>query len=251
MYTQKAKIVTVFVGVLIVIGAILFQNSQVNELKEEVEKSKEDIQKLEKEQIINMDQNKALSDEIEVLESDYRESLEEIETFQESITEKDKKIDKLEKDLISKKEREAEEARLASAKKAEVKGSKVDKSGVSSNKSVATASSSRSANNTPMGDFTVTSYAIGDGMTPGTVTANGTDVSNTIYSPEGYRIIAVDTSVIPMNSTVEVTLNGSTFLAKASDTGSAINGKKIDLLVSSPSEAKSNGIMKASLKIVK
>lgn len=246
MYAKKAKIVIAVIGTLFVIGGILFQASQIDKLQEEVEKSKGDIQKLEEEQIINLYQNKALSEELEVLENDYRESLEEIETFEESISNKDKKIEKLEKDLISKKEQEAKEARIA-----KVKGQKDDKSGVSSNKSVTTASSSSSANNTPMGDFTVTSYAIGDGYTPGTVTANGTDVSNTIYSPEGYRVIAVDTSVIPMNSIVEVTLNGSTFLAKASDTGSAINGKKIDLLVSSPSEARSNGIMKASLKIVK
>lgn len=247
MYTRKAKVATVLVGTLIVIAGILFQASQIAYLKEEIEDSKKDIQNLKEEQIINMDENKALSEELDVLESDYRESLEEIESFEESIIEKDNEIEKLEKDLLSKKEKEAEEARLAKLEKAKVKGLKDDKSGISSKKNVATASSSRA----PMGDYTVTSYAIGDGYTPGTVTANGTDVSNTIYSPEGYRVIAVDPSVIPMNSIVEVTLNGSTFLAKACDTGSAIKGKKIDLLVSNPAKARSNGIMKASLKRVK
>lgn len=95
--------------------------------------------------------------------------------------------------------------------------------------------------------FTVTSYAVGDNLTPGTVTANGTDVSNTIYSPEGYRIIAADTSVIPMNTVVTMTLNGQTFKAKVSDTGSAIVGNKVDLLVSSPSEALSNGVQQATI----
>lgn len=92
-------------------------------------------------------------------------------------------------------------------------------------------------------NFKATFYAIGDGYTPGTVTANGTDVSNTIYSPEGYRIIAVDTSVIPMNSLVKVTYNGNTFVAKASDTGSAINGNKIDILIDNPGQANANGLV--------
>ena len=93
-----------------------------------------------------------------------------------------------------------------------------------------------------IGTFQSTAYAVGDGMTPSVTTANGTNVANTIYSPEGYRIIAVDTSVIPMNSIVEVHIPGwAPFLAKASDTGGAINGNIIDLLVSTPSEARTYG----------
>lgn len=93
-----------------------------------------------------------------------------------------------------------------------------------------------------IGTFQSTAYAVGDGMTPSVTTANGTNVANTIYSPEGYRIIAVDTSVIPMNSIVEVHIPGwAPFLAKASDTGSAIKGNIIDLLVSTPSEARTYG----------
>ena len=89
-----------------------------------------------------------------------------------------------------------------------------------------------------VGSFVSTAYAIGDGLTPSTVTANGTDVSNTIYSPEGYRIIAVDTNIIPLNSILEVHIPGQPpFYAKACDTGSAINGYKIDLLVGSVQEA--------------
>lgn len=92
-----------------------------------------------------------------------------------------------------------------------------------------------------IGTFNATAYAIGDGLTPSTVTANGTDVSNTIYS-NGRRIIAVDPNVIPLNSTVIVEMpNGSRFTAVAADTGGAINGNTIDLLVSSPAEAQSFG----------
>lgn len=99
-------------------------------------------------------------------------------------------------------------------------------------------------------NFKATFYAVGDNFTPGTVTANGTDVSNTIYSPEGHRIIAVDPSVIPLDSIVEVTYNGKTFTAKASDTGSAINGNKIDILVSDAGEANANGLVSVNVKVV-
>ena len=98
-----------------------------------------------------------------------------------------------------------------------------------------------------VGTFQATAYAVGAWGVPGTRTANGTDISNTIYSPEGYRIVAVDTRVIPMNSIVEVHVPGwAPFIAKASDTGGMIKGNIIDILMSSPQEGlnfgRQNGI---------
>lgn len=93
-----------------------------------------------------------------------------------------------------------------------------------------------------LGEFESTAYAVGDSLTPSDVTADGTDVSNTIYSPEGYRIVAVDPSVISMGSILNITIDGyGSFIAKASDTGGAIKGNKIDLLVGSPEEAMNFG----------
>lgn len=253
MYTQKAKMVTVIIGTLFVIGGILFQASQISKLQEEIDESKEDIQKLEKEQIINTDQNKALSEELEVLESDYRESLEEIETFEESIIEKDNQIDKLEKDLISKKEREAEEARLAKAEKAKVVGPNDDKSGVSSKKNVKTASSSSSANTsgTNLGTFEATAYGA-DCVGCSGVTANGTDIRNGNIYVDGYRVIASDPSVIPMNSIVKITYSsGKTEMAKVSDVGGAIKGKIIDIAFATEAETVSFGRQKVQIELIK
>lgn len=93
-----------------------------------------------------------------------------------------------------------------------------------------------------LGSFQATNYAIGDGMTPNTYTRNGTDVSNTIYSPEGYRIVAVDTNIIPLNTILRVHVPGwEPFDAIAADTGGAIVGNIIDILVASPSEAAAFG----------
>lgn len=82
------------------------------------------------------------------------------------------------------------------------------------------------------------------------ITKNGTDVRNTIYS-EGKRIIAVDPNVIPLNSTVQVTYeDGTTFKAIAADTGGAIKGARIDVLVASESEAYELGRKRAELTIL-
>lgn len=100
---------------------------------------------------------------------------------------------------------------------------------------------SSSSTGSLIGTFNATAYAVGDGLTPSTVTANGTNVANTIYS-NGRRIIAVDPAIIPLGTTVEVHIPGwSPFTAVAADTGGAINGNKIDLLVSSPQEARNFG----------
>ena len=83
------------------------------------------------------------------------------------------------------------------------------------------------------------------------ITATGYDVSQTIYSPEGYRVIAVDPSQIPLNSIVEVSLaDGQSFKAKALDTGGDVKGERIDVLVADRDEAYRLGRQKASVKII-
>ena len=83
------------------------------------------------------------------------------------------------------------------------------------------------------------------------VTATGIDVSNTIYH-EGRRIIAADPSVIPLRSIVKVTLRyGQSFEAIVADTGGAIKGRKIDVLVASREEAKRYGRQTAEIEILK
>lgn len=83
----------------------------------------------------------------------------------------------------------------------------------------------------------------------GGVTATGLDVSNTIYHG-GRRIIAVDPNVIKLGSTGTLTLStGQTYRVTAQDTGGAIKGAKIDLLVASESEANHLGRQSAVLKL--
>ena len=258
MYEKQPRKYSSIIFVMMLLGLGVYHVYAVGQLKEDVKKAEEDIGNLKQAQIDYSEQNKALSEELEELESTHLQELEKIETYEEKmekleedIQNKESEIDKLNKDLQAKREREEEEARLAKVNndKSTVLSSNKASNSEQNSDSISTSSSSASSNRT-LGTFKVTSYAIGDGMTPSTVTANGTNVANTIYSPEGHRIIAVDTSVIPMNTVVRVTMNGQSFLAKSSDTGSAIVGNKIDLLVNSPSEAINNGVQTATIEIV-
>src|SRR5690625_4164256 len=82
-------------------------------------------------------------------------------------------------------------------------------------------------------------------------TATGLNVKDTIYTDEGNRIIAVDPSVIPLGSTVKVSLeDGTTFTASAEDTGGDIKGQRIDILVESKEEAERMGRQNVKIELI-
>ena len=82
------------------------------------------------------------------------------------------------------------------------------------------------------------------------ITKTGVDVRDTIYY-EGKRIIAVDPEVIPLGTEVVVrTDNGEEFEATAQDIGSAIKGKRIDILVETKAEANRLGRVGAEVEII-
>jgi 3D (Asp-Asp-Asp) domain-containing protein len=78
------------------------------------------------------------------------------------------------------------------------------------------------------------------------VTATGTNVRNTVFK-RGLRVIAVDPNVIPLGTVVTVKTPYSTFEAIADDTGGAIRGNKIDILVASQRQAIQNGRVGATV----
>lgn len=82
------------------------------------------------------------------------------------------------------------------------------------------------------------------------VTKLGWDVSNTIYY-DGYRVIAVDPKKIPLGSLVEVKTTYDTFLALAGDTGGAIKGYRIDILVENDKVAYKLGREKVQVRVIK
>ena len=80
------------------------------------------------------------------------------------------------------------------------------------------------------------------------VTAAGINIRNSIYY-QGMRVIAADTSIIPLWSIVEMHLPTGVQKAIVLDRGGAIKGNKIDLLVSSTKEAYKLGVYR-NVKLV-
>lgn len=197
-------------------------------------------------------------DELTKLNTEVKEKKETLKVSQDAVVEQSKKVTELTtnvENLTKEKDKLATDFQAKEAELAEVKQTKVAQAEVKEEaKPVATAVANPepvAQSGTPAGNFTVTHYSVGDGMTPSTTTANGTDVSSSIYTAEGHRIIATSTSVLPMNSIVKITLSsGESFTAKVCDTGSAIVNNKIDLLVSTPSEAIALGVTGCTIEII-
>ncbi|PGD08292.1 hypothetical protein COM34_14420 [Bacillus wiedmannii] len=78
------------------------------------------------------------------------------------------------------------------------------------------------------------------------LTKTGYDITDTIYH-NGLRVIAVDPSVIPLHSIVDIEGYGK---AIALDTGGAIKGNRIDYLVANDSEANNFGRRNVNIKII-
>jgi 3D (Asp-Asp-Asp) domain-containing protein len=82
------------------------------------------------------------------------------------------------------------------------------------------------------------------------ITKTGINVRNTT-THEGKRIIAVDPSVIPLDTSVDIRLaDGTTFEATAQDTGGAIRGNRLDLLVSTEDRAWQFGRQTVEVRII-
>lgn len=109
----------------------------------------------------------------------------------------------------------------------------------------------KQSNTTVVGNFNTSHYTASCNGCSG-ITASGYDVRNTIYSPEGYRIVAADPSVLPLGTVIQITYsNGTSFKAKVMDKGGAIKGYKLDVLVSSKEEAYRLGRVTTKVEIVR
>lgn len=81
-------------------------------------------------------------------------------------------------------------------------------------------------------------------------TASGKWVTNTIYH-NGLRIVAADTSILPMYSLIQIETKNETFKAIVMDRGGAIKGYKLDLLVDTYDDAITFGRQNVSVKVLR
>lgn len=97
--------------------------------------------------------------------------------------------------------------------------------------------------------FTATAYTADcDGCTG--ITAAGIDVRHTQVDESGRRIIATDTDVIPLGTTLEIRIDDRVIQAVAADRGSAIDGREIDVLMATEGEALEFGRRDVQIRIV-
>ena len=83
------------------------------------------------------------------------------------------------------------------------------------------------------------------------ITKTGVDVRNNV-THNGKRIVAVDPTVIPLGSTVELRLaSGRTIEATAQDVGGAIKGRRLDLLVKDRPTARAFGRQDVEVRVLK
>lgn len=101
-----------------------------------------------------------------------------------------------------------------------------------------------------IGTFEMTSYIAmcREGCTG--VTRTGINVKHTTMY-QGYHIIATDTSVIPLWSIVKIHTKSGVINAISLDTGGGINGKEIDFLTSTESQANKIGRQNVQIEMVR
>lgn len=101
-----------------------------------------------------------------------------------------------------------------------------------------------------IGTFEMTSYIAmcKEGCTG--ITATGINVKNrTVY--QGHRIIATDTNVIPLWSIVRIHTKKGSFTAISLDTGGGIDGREIDFLTTTESEALKIGRQNVEIEMIR
>src|SRR5690606_10359564 len=82
------------------------------------------------------------------------------------------------------------------------------------------------------------------------VTATGYDVANTVYK-DGFRVIAVDPNVIPLGSILYIETSKGNILGIAEDTGGAIKGNRIDILMENREKAYDFGVRDAKVTVLR
>jgi 3D (Asp-Asp-Asp) domain-containing protein len=197
--------------------------------------------------VMSHDMNEQLTEIIVDKNEKIQKKSTEIANLEKAIVVKDKKLDaeklviEKQKDQLQGKQKEIERLeKLVEQKDKVIENFKKEKKG----------SDVGGRKGSAIGTFEMTSYIAmcREGCTG--ITATGVNVKNTkVY--QGHRIIATDPNVIPLWSIVRIHTKSGSFTAISLDTGGGIDGREIDFLVSSESEALENGRQNVSVEMIR
>ena len=159
--------------------------------------------------------------------------------------EEHKRLEELERQRLLKLEQErlAEIARVEAEKKRKLALEEAKKKELQSKKEVV-----YNDNSSGWMTFNISYYGT-DCYGCGNFTASGIHVANTNYY-KGYRIIAADTSILPMGTLVEIITPNEKISGIIGDRGGAIKGYKLDVLVSSEAHASKLGRHNGKLRVI-
>jgi 3D (Asp-Asp-Asp) domain-containing protein len=159
-----------------------------------------------------------------------------------------KAVEKKEKEEAKRKRKEEEKRKAEEAKKREKMKREEDEENRKQAAKVETNETKPKTTNTST--FVATAYTAYCNTGCIGVTRTGIDVSDTTHY-KGFRVIATDPSVIPLYSEMIIHYDGGSFKAIAVDTGFAIKGSRIDILVSNKDKAWNFGRQEVQVEITK
>lgn len=251
--TVKGLVVVMLISIIL-IGGMGYHNNhtQLVEATENVNRLEQKVEDKDKKVIKLSNRYEDLGEKVDELTAENKELKKEKEAVSEKNEELSNKVESLESKIASAKES------VAVKKQVKKQNSKTETkvADVAEAKEVAKASKAKEqkvetkAVSKKTLQLEATMYtAFCDTGCIG-ITATGVDVSNTIYY-KGYRVVAVDPNVIPLNTVMEIEYaNGVREKVIAVDTGGAIKGHKIDILVGSKQEALNFGRQGVTVRVL-
>lgn len=187
-------------------------------------------------------ENEELDNSIQSVKEEKSELTEELVELKEEVSKKDKVIKKKDKE-VKEKEKEVKK-KDEEIKKLKQVATQVKSSSVSSSSGVV-----RSGNGKTY-TMQLTYYTAQCNGCTGR-TASGLNLSQGQTTVDGHRIIAADTSILPLHSVVRITNpDGSSYTAVVKDRGGAIKGNRLDILTATKSEAYKNGRHNATVEVI-
>lgn len=188
--------------------------------------------------------NHRLQEEVKALEKERKELRREVESINEDNNVLQSEVNRLNRSIDDKIERLVGQDKRANSGKG---ASKESKSKTTQSSEV---KDGKSSEGQALGTFEMTYYGMDCAGCSGT-TASGLTLSQGQTTYNGMRVLAADTSVLPLHTTVKVTNNdGSSYVGIVKDRGGAIKGRKIDVLTGSEAESKKYGRHGATVEVI-
>lgn len=235
------------VNLMLTIGVGAYSYSTIDRKNAEISDSKKTIEKLNDNNADKDNRIKNIQTQLDELDKKFKES-EKVKSEQENtINEQSKKIEEQHSTVEGYQQKVQELEKELSFKK-QKKGSDVKKEAKVEVQQAPAKEEKKSSGRTITVEATAyTNHPSENGTYGGkVVTRTGLDISNSI-THNGMGIIAVDPSVIPLNSIVEIEGLG-TYIAL--DTGSAIQGNRIDILMDNSTQTDNWGRRNVNVTII-